>query len=561
MSDSFLTNRELALFVALLFWLAVAALWSRRGASGGALGGLARGPLSAILNKAILVPVVVYLCWVSAAFIAADAVGLWDVQLVTAAVMWLLFSGLGLFGTGVEAIKKDGEIARAFRRLLGVSLIFEFVANAASFSLFIEIPAQILAVPCGVVSALGSARREHRAAGMLASGYFALLGVAALGWGITRLVADWKVIDKSLFWRELVMPLWLTPVALAFMTLLALYFVYEATFSAMASESAVGLSWRHRLAVLARCGPRLRAVRAVRPAASWLANDPGFRSTWRWTGRILREDRKRRANETAQAQRLVNNAGAVGTDSSGRQLDQREHAETRKALQWLYTCHLGYYPKQGNRYFEGLEIIIDGLSEKYCLPNPNNIEMHISDDGQSWYATRQTITGHWFAIGAAGPPTDQWFYDGPTAATSFPHESEWDQWVPGSNSPNWAETPETPLDDTTEVGDAASLCDSDTRSWRRFVAAFRRLTTKTKTDESDRPPWCSHYDEWKRSYDETEALMARNSIRTEDWSRDDLARLAELTRTYGEAAGRMWDEAPESENWTSAHIKCARSSR
>ena len=556
MSDFFLTNRELALIVALLFWSAVVALLSRQGASGGGLGASVRSLLSAIVDKAILVPVVVYLGWMSAAFAAADAVGLWEVQLVTEAVLWLLFSGLGLFGTGLEAVKRNGEIAGAFKRLLGVSVIFEFVANATSFSLFIEIPAQILAVPCGVVAALGSVRREHRAAGMLASGYLALLGVAALGWSITRLAADWKVIDKDLLWRELVMPLWLTPVALAFMTLLALFFVYEATFSVMGSESAVGLSWRHRLAVLARCGPRLRAARAVRPAASWLANDPGFRLTWRWTGRVLRKDRKRRANEAAKVQRLVDNAGAVGTDSLGQQLDQREHAETRKALQWLYTCHLGHYPRQGNRYFAGLEVIIDGLSEKYGLPHPNNIEMHISDDGQSWYAARQTITGHWFAIGAAGPPTDQWFYDGPTAPTSFPDESEWDQWVPDSNSPNWAETPETPLDGITDVHDAGSLSDSDARSWGRFLAAFRRLMTKTKTEESDRPTWCRHYDEWKRAFDEAEALMARNSSRTEDWSREDLARLAELTRTYGEAAGRMWDEAPESENWTSAHIKC-----
>ena len=557
MSDFFLTNRELALVVALLFWLVVVVLLSRRDASGGGLWGSVRGLLSAVVDKAILVPVVVYLCWMSAAFAAADAVGLWDVQLVTAAVLWLLFSGLGLFGVGIEAVREDGAIAGAFKRLLGVSVIFEFVANAASFSLFIEIPAQILAVPCGVVAALGPVRREHRAAGKLASGYLSLLGLTALGWGITRLVADWKVIDKNLLWREFVMPLWLTPVALAFMALFALYLVYEATFSVMGSESAVSLSWRHRLAVLARCGPRPRAARAVRPAASWLANDPGFRLTWRWTGRVLREDRKRRANEAAKAQRLVDNAGAVGTDSLDQQLDQREHAETRDALQWLYTCHLGHYAKEGNRYFAGLEAIIDDLSEKYGLPQPNNIRMCISDDGQSWYAVRQTITGHWFAIGAAGPPTDQWFYDGPTAPTSFPDESEWDQWVPDSNSPNWAEIPETPLDGITEVHDALSLSDSDARSWGRFLAAFRRRITKIKTEESDRPAWCRHYDEWRRAYDEAEALMARNSSRTEDWSREDLARLAELTRTYGEAAGRMWDEAPESEDWTSAHIKCS----
>ena len=81
--------------------------------------------------------------------------------------------------------------------------------------------------------------------------------------------------------------------------------------------------------------------------------------------------------------------------------------------------------------------------------------------------------------------------------------------------------------------------------------------TRTKAEESDRPPSCRHYDEWKRAHEELEALTTRNSDRTEDWSREDLARLEDLARIRDEAAGRMWDEAPESENWTSARIKCS----
>ena len=556
MSDFFLTNRELAAIVALLFWSAVLVLRSRRGDSANGLGGSVRGLLSAIVDKRILFPVVVYLCWMAAALAAADAIGLWDMRLVKAAALWWLFSGIGLFGVGLEAVKRERAIAGAFKRLVGVTLIVEFVASGASFSLFIEIPAQILAVPFAIAWAWASARHEHRRARKLAFGYLALLGSAALGWGIARLVADWGDIDQGLWWRDLVMPFWLTPVALAFMALLAAYMSYETTFSVMASQSAVGLSWRHRLAVIARCGPRLQAIRAVRPAASWLANDPGFRSTWRWVGRIIREGRDRRADEAAMAQRLIDNADVVGTDSAGQQLDQREHAETMEALQWLYTCQLGHYPRQGNRYFAGLETIIDSLSERYDLPRPNNIEMHIGDDGQSWYAARPAITGHWFAIGAAGPPTDQWFYDGPTAPSCFPNESVWDQWVPDNNSPNWAETPNAPQGGTSEAHEAGHPNTSDTSTSRKFRTASRHMAPKTKTREPDRPTWCRHYDEWKRAYDEVEALTARNSDRSEDWSPEDLARLAELIRTFGQAARRMWDEAPESETWTSAHIKC-----
>ena len=556
MSDFILTNRELAQIVAVLFWSAALMLRSRRGDSGDGLSASVRRVLSAIADRTILVPVGVYLCWMAAALAAANAIGLWDWRLVKAAVLWWLLSGVGLLGTGLEAVRQEGAIVGALKRLVGVALVIEFVASAASFSLFVEIPLQILAVPCVVVWGLAAVRREHRRAGKLASGYLMPLGLATLGRGIARLVADWERIDHDLWWRELVMPFWLAPVALAFMALLALYLAYEATFSVMGSQSTVGLSWRHRLAVLARCGPRLRAIRAVRPTASWLANDPGFRATWRWVGRALGEDRDRRADEAARAQRLIDNAGLVGTDHTGKQLDQREHAETMEALRSLYFCQLGHYPRQGNRYFAGLESIIDSLSDRYDLPRPNNIEIHISDDGQSWYAARQTITGHWFAIGAAGPPTDQWFYDGPTTPNCFPNESEWDQWLPDSNSPNWAETPNAQPAGTTEKHETGHLNTSGTRTSRELRTAIGHIMTRTEARESDRPTWCRHYDEWKQAFDESEALMARNSDRTEDWSPEDLARLAELTRTFGEAARRMWDEASDSENWTSAHIKC-----
>ena len=131
------------------------------------------------------------------------------------------------------------------------------------------------------------------------------------------------------------------------------------------------------------------------------------------------------------------NAGFVGVDMAGKQLDQREHAPTMEALRDLSFCQMGHYRRGSQRYEPDFDAIIDNLSDKYELPRPNGTSLRVNDDGQSWYAQRETITGHWFAIGAAGPPSDQWLYDGPSPPSSFPSESEWDQWAPGDNSPNW----------------------------------------------------------------------------------------------------------------------------
>ena len=48
--------------------------------------------------------------------------------------------------------------------------------------------------------------------------------------------------------------------------------------------------------------------------------------------------------------------------------------------------------------------------------------MRVHEAGQSWYAWRRTVTGWCFAIGAAGPPPEQWEYDGPEPPAGFPGE-------------------------------------------------------------------------------------------------------------------------------------------
>jgi hypothetical protein len=48
--------------------------------------------------------------------------------------------------------------------------------------------------------------------------------------------------------------------------------------------------------------------------------------------------------------------------------------------------------------------------------------MRVSKDGQKWFAWRRTISGWVFAIGAAGPPPDQWEYDGADPPAGFPGE-------------------------------------------------------------------------------------------------------------------------------------------
>lgn len=74
---------------------------------------------------------------------------------------------------------------------------------------------------------------------------------------------------------------------------------------------------------------------------------------------------------------------------------------------------MGHYRNRDHRYRPDLLPIVESHFRSDGLPENHGMKMRVSADGQSWYATRQTPSEWWFAIGAAGPPPDEWFYDGP----------------------------------------------------------------------------------------------------------------------------------------------------
>lgn len=438
MDDALLTNREIASLVTLAAFVMLAVVAVVRGGSGGQILQAGRAAVATLVRTKIPLLFAGYVGCTTVTVALASRWWLWDPELVKATVMWCLISGIGLFGKAFSAVEEKGVFVRALKRVIRAVVVFQFIANLASFPLWIEIPAVLLASLCTLLAGFGSLSDENACVVKLANLYLGTFGVAAIAWASWRLVADWSEIDTALRLREFLLPLWLTPVALLLIYPLSWFAAYEGVRTRMRFAAKGRPVRAQRLAVLIRCAGRLGALRELQGTASWrIGRAEGFRAAWREIGDIKQQQREEREAQLAAERRLVLNAGLVGTDETGKQLDQREHAETMQALRWLATCQMGHYRNRDNRYSAGLEMIIDDLSDKYSLPAPNGIKMRISSDGQGWYGTRQTITGHWFALGAAGPPSDQWLYDGPTAPGGFPDETEWEHWAPGDNAPNW----------------------------------------------------------------------------------------------------------------------------
>ena len=306
-----------------------------------------------------------------------------------------------------------------------------------SFPLVLEIVTQFI----GVVLVVG------KPGWRVAKGpqtYLSLLLLAAILW--TAFGTKWGEIDHLATILEFLVPVWLTIAALPFLYLLTLYAIHEDTFVQMRRFARARNKHRGQpgklAAIVLRSGLSIRAAKTIGAFATKIVEEDGFRSAWRAAESSIAEEWQRVASERVVQLRLKANAGRVGTYQDGKQLDQREHAATKKALDHLSFCQMGHYGNtKRNRYRNDtvFDYIIASTAGDNGLPVPTDIRLYVSNDGQSWYAERKTITGHWFAIGAAGPPADRWFYDGRRAPMGFPQEGEWDQLFSGHHSVNWAD--------------------------------------------------------------------------------------------------------------------------
>jgi hypothetical protein len=432
--DAVLTNRELAALVVLA--LLIAFVLTRPGRDN-ALRSI-HGVLASFAAPAILLPLLLYAGWISAAAFFGAQFGLWDSSLLKATILWLLLSGFALVMRLNDAIEKPGFFRRAVIKTLAVAAAIEFLSTLKSFPLWVELPTQALAVAFAGVAVVAARQPEHAAVRKLANGYLIILGLSALVWSMAHLAAERSDLDLGSILREFLLPVWLTPVALVFVYGFAVLAAYQGFFRRMRVWNKDGPLIRQKLAVVARSNGRLGRLRLLTGLGiQRIARTNTFRESWSEFGSLEDEHRQRIAKEAAAKQRLIDNAGLVGTDDSGHQLDQREFEETRKALRFLATCHMGHYRNGDQRYRADLLPIVESHFERDGLPENRGVEMHISRDGQSWYATRQVVTGWCFAIGAAGPPPDEWLYDSGTPPPGFPAEPEWDRFGGGVASVNW----------------------------------------------------------------------------------------------------------------------------
>lgn len=344
--------------------------------------------------------------------------------------------------TALELSKGKRSARRIAREAVGLTIAIEFFVNLYAFSLPIELVLVPLLTLVVLMSTVATMRSEHAQLKGVLDGLLTVAGAALFVFVAISLAKDVDTVQSDDLLRSLALPVWLTLATIPFVFVFGSFFAYERALKIIDYLSN-GRYRRWQTVRALALGLRFdfAAVSALRGNA---ARTLGEATSSREAAQAIRDFKAsrvaaRQADIDAQA-RLERNAGVLGTDDDGQQLDQREFEATRHALQTLASAEIGWYRNRGGRYrTEPLELLASSF-ERAGLPAEHGIQLHISSDGRAWWAWRRTITGWCFAIGAAGPPDEspeQWQFDGPEPPEGFPGQDEsWGQpW--GLDASNW----------------------------------------------------------------------------------------------------------------------------
>jgi len=415
-------NREWALFI----WLAIivlAIVLTKTGRSG------VSSVLRAGATSKILVPLIMMFGYVAAELWLGYKLALWRTDLTTDIIFWSV-AAMALFFNFVEAPKHPHYFRNRIAASVGVPELLQFWTNLFVLGLIAELFIQPLVAILAMLGAVAASDNKYRSINRLMQWLLAMVGFALFAFAIQQLITNSDEINWASVVRKFTLPIWLTIGLLPFIYMLSLYSGYEIAFMRINFFTDDRRArWRAKLALILKFHLKSHELHAFTgPWQQKIAAAPSFAAA-RAVVDDFRQSRKDAARAAAEEQqRIERYTGSDETDAQGRRLDRREFRETTGALRWLAICQMGWYQHEdrGGQYrADLLEVFADDLTRQ-GLPPESGISLTVSEDGQAWYAWRRTVTGWCFAIGAAGPPPDQWEYDGAEPPSGFP-----------GNDPRW----------------------------------------------------------------------------------------------------------------------------
>ena len=368
--------------------------------------------LSAFLGWAVLV------CYVGA------LLGAWSMALLKDTVVWIVVYGFTSVFSANRAAKDEHFFRRAALAALSVSALMQFVLNLHAFNFVVELILLPVVTFLVLLEALAAMDSKTRQAQNIVNGLLMIVGVWVVVATASGLVDSWRGIDPEETGFAFAFSVWFPLGMLPFVYALSLVMTYE-TVLVLSSFRNDGKPppLSVKLAILVGLHGDLRAVDDLpRHHVQYraISRSHGFREALAHVREYERAREDRRLAEAEKARRLVRYAGVKGLNDDGKILDQREIEETREALRWIETCHLGHYNNRG-RYRKDLmsSVLLDDFTRQ-GLPDEHGITMRVRKDQQTWYAWRRTPSGYILGIGMNKGRDNEWLYEGEEPPAGFP---------------------------------------------------------------------------------------------------------------------------------------------
>jgi hypothetical protein len=381
-----------------------------------------RPVLAAFANRHILTALTLLVVYTLAVVGGLVLVNAWDAKLITPTIVWFLTVAL----VSLFRLNRAMTERHYFRKLalgtIAAPVAVQFVLDMYPFDLPTEIGLQAAFLALGILHAVGAIKPEHHHAHQFFIAVITILVLVVVLRSALEITAQWSRIDFLMEARKFAHPIAMTAAFLPFMYAFTLYAAYESAASRMRATVPAGTSMvKPTLALALRTGFSVRKLSGVAPRTRMnmaRATTVAEAVTLLDEGQAAETARQQKVAD--KQQRLIDNAGLQGVDQDGKRLDQREFEETKAALSYLHLCLAGHYRNSG-RYRDDILVILGAETfAKKGLPEGAVITMHVTEDGQQWWAWRRTASGWVFAIGAKEAPNDRWEYDGPDVPTGGP---------------------------------------------------------------------------------------------------------------------------------------------
>jgi hypothetical protein len=118
-------------------------------------------------------------------------------------------------------------------------------------------------------------------------------------------------------------------------------------------------------------------------------------------------------------------AGETGTDGNGAHLDRRQFEGSKRALEFVHLCEMGWYARLGSRYWDDRTDLSLRPTDRFNLPDDHGIAVELAPGAQVWRAWRQMPSTSYLAIGGRDGEGHEWIWEGTGRPSTWPGDTDW----------------------------------------------------------------------------------------------------------------------------------------